>query len=97
MSRLTIDVVDGQGREIALDVTIRRDTVEFFAEGRCWAAFDRELLGSWLSQPEGVLAVDDITWQPAGESVGLTVHSLVPWWPLTAQMLNILRFRMANA
>jgi hypothetical protein len=91
MSRLMLAVVDVHGRDAELEVRVRLDTVEFWAQERCWAVFDRGRLRNWLAAPEGVCAVDDVALAPADTRIGLTVNPLVPWWPIEPLDLATLR------
>lgn len=91
MSRLGLAVVDVHGHETELEVRVRLDTVELWSGEHCCAVFDRMRLRRWLAAPEGVCAVDEAAFAPAGNRIGLTVDPIVPWWPLAARDLAAMR------
>jgi hypothetical protein len=88
---VAIEVLDGAGRAVAVDFSIRRDTVEAWTAGRCSAVFDRWLLRAWLCAPAGMHGFDDVTWARSGTGVALTVEHAFPWWVLAPRDLQRLR------
>jgi hypothetical protein len=94
VNRVTIEAMDGTGRAVAVELAIRRDTVEGWAAHRCRAVFQRELLQSWLASPSGELTVGDITWgcrDDCDDGITVTVERVVPWWDVSNRDLERLR------
>jgi hypothetical protein len=91
VNRVTIEAMDKTGRAVAVELTIRRETVEGWAGDRCRAVFPRDLLQDWLAAPSGFLSVEDITWVRTDDGVAVTVERIVPWWELSPRDLERLR------
>jgi hypothetical protein len=89
--QVAIEVLDGAGRAVSVEFSIRRDTVEAWTAGRCSAVFDRWLLRAWLSAPAGLYGFDDVTWARSGTGVALTIEHAFPWWILAPRDLDRLR------
>jgi hypothetical protein len=91
VNQIAIEVLDGAGRAVSVEFSIRRDSVEAWTAGRCSAVFDRWLLRAWLSAPAGLYGFDDVTWARSGTGVALTVEHAFPWWVLAPSDLQRLR------
>jgi hypothetical protein len=91
VNHVTIEALDGIGRAIAIDMSIKRDWVEGWANDRCWAVFNRELLRAWLASPSGSYAVEGITLGCTKNRVALTVDQVVSRWELSPRELERLR------
>ena len=59
-NQIAIEVLDGAGRAVSVEFSIRRDSVEAWTAGRCSAVFDRWLLRAWLSAPAGLYGFDGV-------------------------------------
>jgi hypothetical protein len=94
VDRLAIEMLDGAGRTVTMELSIRQDTVECWtAERRC-AVFDREQLRAWFAAPLQFCGDEDITWGCTGDGVAVTVDHVVPWRELTMHDLNRVRERI---
>ena len=91
VDHVTIEALDEVGRAVAVDLTIKRDRVEGWANQRRRAVFDRDRLRAWLATPSGSYAVDGITLRCTEARVVMTVDRLVPRWELSPRDLERLR------
>ena len=91
MNRVTIEAMDGTGRAVAVELAIRRETVESWAADRCRAVFQRELLQDWLAAPSGFFSVGDMTWGCTDDGVAVTIERVIPWWDVSPRDLERLR------
>jgi hypothetical protein len=86
-----IEALDGAGRAVAVDLSIKRDWVEGWANHLCRAVFERDRLRAWLAAPSGSYAVDGMCLKFADSRVALTVDQVVPRWELSPRDLERLR------
>jgi hypothetical protein len=91
VNRVTIEAMDGTGRAVAVELAIRRQTVESWAGDRCRAVFRREQLQDWLATPSGFFSVGDMTWGCTDDGVAVTIDPIVPWWDVSPRDLERLR------
>ena len=93
VGRLTIPFVDDTGRQAVLEVTLRRDTVEWHADDRCRAVFDFDELRDWFANPSGLLSIDDVTFFPMARSVAVSVAGYLSWRTIPEHIVADLRRR----
>jgi hypothetical protein len=91
VNHVTIEALDGAGRAVAVDLSIKRDWVEGWTNHLCRAVFDRRRLRAWLADPSGSYAVDGMTLGCTQTRVALTVDQVVPHWELSPHDLERLR------
>lgn len=79
MGRMFIPVIDGEGQEAEVELTVRRDSVECVSDGLSRAVFDRETLRTWLGDPAGRIESDDVTFSRLTRGgIGVAVAVTVP-------------------
>jgi hypothetical protein len=90
-----LDLLDRWQRPVTAELTIRRDTVEMRCSGRMVGIADRDVLRSWLHDPDGEFAYDDLAWLDLGHGgVALHVDEMVPAFVLRDHVVADLRSRV---
>jgi hypothetical protein len=96
--RFVMEVVTVSGRAAAVQFRISRAVVEVWHRGRCNATFERDVLGSWLAEPEKPLVVDDVAFSldrmvDRSGRVALSLPDVLVW-TLAPEALAGLRQRL---
>lgn len=91
MPRVVIDASDALGRTTTVEVTVRRDTVEWWLGGRSVAMVDREVLARWLARPVGTFQRHELELWVSALGPVLEVTGRVMASVFAAEALNDLR------
>lgn len=94
MGRLLIPVLDDEGLEAEVELTVRRDSVECVSRGLSRAVFDRETLRTWLGDPTGRIESDDVTFSRLARGIGVAVAGAVPCRAVPEQVFLAMRERI---
>ena len=94
MSRVWIPVLDDEGREAEIELTVRRDTVGCSSGGLSRAVFDRDAFRVWLGSPAGMIESDEVTFGRLPHGSGVTVHGQVPMRAVPEHVFHAVRERI---
>lgn len=96
-----IEVVTTSGRAAAVELRLKRDTVEVWHHGHCSGVFVRDTLRGWLNDPDRyrlALVVDEVAFSldRIVDAVGRVAISLpdVTVWTIDPRSLDRLRERL---
>lgn len=92
--QVAIEVLNGAGRAVCVEFTIRAHVVEVWTAGRCSAVVERPALHDWLGDLGGgrdVLDLDDLVWVRTPTGVTLRLANVFPSWELAPRDLMRLR------